>query len=228
MSNNYDGPVLLDDITSYFGFGRAAGGAVSTGPRVLVVNSNPSGVLIAPRGSMALRYDDGNVAIYQNTDGNDDWTQITSGGGTPAPTGSGISVIRQRVTLAELNVANTSTFAAWGTSLPAHSLAIGAMLYVTTPPAGPGLGSLTVTNFMFFGSAFNTIEIQQLFGASAGYQRINNNPNAWNAQNQILIDDTARTHTWSVSADVNLDTLTDCDFTIYTAYFATPQGGALP
>lgn len=61
MSNNFDTPVLLDTGTGtpaapgdYVGFGRAAGTAVSTGPRIYAGTGNPNTVLSAPPGSLYL------------------------------------------------------------------------------------------------------------------------------------------------------------------------------
>lgn len=71
MSNNFDGDILLDDVTAYLGFGRAAGGSSSTGPRILTTDSDPNGVLIAPQGSIALRSDTGEAVI--NKDGGTLW-----------------------------------------------------------------------------------------------------------------------------------------------------------
>lgn len=74
MSNNFDTPVLLDAGIStpavpgdYFGFGRAAGGTVSTGPRIYAGAGNPSGTLVAPIGSLWLRNDGGDPLF--NNDG---------------------------------------------------------------------------------------------------------------------------------------------------------------
>lgn len=81
-SNNFDGVVLLDQGVGsaaspgdYFGFGRAAGGEVSTGPRLLAGTGSPNGVTTAPAGSLWLRTD-GGIQLWQNTDGGTTWVQI--------------------------------------------------------------------------------------------------------------------------------------------------------
>lgn len=66
-SNNFDGPILLDTLSSanYFGFGRAAGTEVSSGPRVMAAAASPP-ASAAPAGSIQLA-SDGRAWI--NTDG---------------------------------------------------------------------------------------------------------------------------------------------------------------
>lgn len=85
MPNCYDTPILLDDGVgtpaapgSYVGFGRAAGGVVSTGPRVYSGDGDPSGVLTAPRGSIWLRTTNGSVQLWQNTNAGTAWQQMGS------------------------------------------------------------------------------------------------------------------------------------------------------
>lgn len=76
MPNNYDGHILLDTATDYIGFGRAAGGVVSTGPRVQAGRANLaalSGTITAPAGSICM-LDTGELAI--NTDGATAWAVI--------------------------------------------------------------------------------------------------------------------------------------------------------
>lgn len=82
MSNNFDQPILLDQgvgstgaPADYIGFGRAAGAAVSTGPRVYAGTGDPNGVLTAPQGSLWLQTDAAGVT-HQNTDGGTTWTQL--------------------------------------------------------------------------------------------------------------------------------------------------------
>lgn len=77
MSNNFDGPVILDDVTDYFGFGRAAGTAVSTGPRIYSRTATPNGALTAPAGSIALANVGGVAHLYINTDGAQTWADTT-------------------------------------------------------------------------------------------------------------------------------------------------------
>ena len=81
MSNNYDTPVILDNGVGtaavpgdYFGFGRAAGTAVSTGPRVYAGTGDPNGVVTAPLGSLWLRTDVG--GFFRNTDAGTTWVAV--------------------------------------------------------------------------------------------------------------------------------------------------------
>ena len=66
MSNNYDTPILLDGgnvavaaQAQYIGFGRTAGTAVSTGPRIFGGTGDPDTNLVAPAGSLYLSSDGG-------------------------------------------------------------------------------------------------------------------------------------------------------------------------
>lgn len=83
MSNNYDGPVILDDgisvasppaVSAYFGFGRTATGTVSTGPRIIAGTGTPNGNVTAPLGSLWLRSDA--AGFFRNTDGATAWTAV--------------------------------------------------------------------------------------------------------------------------------------------------------
>lgn len=83
MSNNFDGPILLDDgltASSYLGFGRNAAGDASTGCRLYAAANlaTINGILTAPRGSLAMLLD-GPTA--RNTDGGTTWELIATGGG---------------------------------------------------------------------------------------------------------------------------------------------------
>lgn len=85
MSNNFDTNILLDNGLgsaaapgAYIGFGRNAGTAVSTGPRIYSLSDSPNGVLTAPRGSIALRTTIGSVQLWQNTDAGTTWQQMGS------------------------------------------------------------------------------------------------------------------------------------------------------
>ena len=78
MSNNFDTPVILDAGVGStaapgdsYGFGRAAGAAVSNGPRIYAGTGDPNGVVTAPQGSLWLRTDGG--TLHQNTDAGTTW-----------------------------------------------------------------------------------------------------------------------------------------------------------
>lgn len=84
MSNNFDGPILFDtlDTTSlanYLAFGRT-GSATPSGPQLGVLNVSPAaGAGVAANlGTLALRYDAGNVSTWQKTGAADTaWTQLS-------------------------------------------------------------------------------------------------------------------------------------------------------
>lgn len=84
MSNNYDGPVLIDNgvgtaaapPAGYLGFGRAAGAEVSSGPRILTGTGDANGTLTAPIGSLWLRTDA--AAVQQNTDSGTTWATLAT------------------------------------------------------------------------------------------------------------------------------------------------------
>lgn len=94
-SNNFDGPVIIDTVdttalTAYFGFGRAAGAIVASGPAVGSLNVDPSAGagVAAELGSLILRRDAGNVAIWQKTTAPDTgWSQAGSLSGSVTLTG---------------------------------------------------------------------------------------------------------------------------------------------
>ena len=83
MSNNFDGPVLLDDgvsttvpvaVSAYFGFGRTGTGSQSTGPRIIAGVGTPDTLVTAPLGSLWLQSD--SAGFFRNTDGATAWTAV--------------------------------------------------------------------------------------------------------------------------------------------------------
>jgi hypothetical protein len=80
MSNNFDGPVILDSLAlneGYLGTGGRAGNQ-SVGPRVSGgVPVDPNGLLTAPQGSLHA----GAATLWQNTDGATTWIPVGGGGG---------------------------------------------------------------------------------------------------------------------------------------------------
>ena len=78
-SNNFDGPVLLDQIDTYLGFGRNFGSDFSFGPRLITTDGAPA--ISAPKGSLALDRDA--PALWLNTDGAGTWVLVAGVG--PAP-----------------------------------------------------------------------------------------------------------------------------------------------
>lgn len=81
MSNNYDGPYIIDDGVgsaaspgSYFGFGRTATGTVSTGPRIYAGTGTPDTVTTAPLGSLWIQTDA--LGFFRNTNGATTWVAV--------------------------------------------------------------------------------------------------------------------------------------------------------
>lgn len=81
--NNFDGNVVIDDGVgtaaapgSYFGFGRAAGGTVSTGPRIYAGTGDPNGTVTAPQGSLWIQTDSA-TDLHRNSDGGTTWLSVT-------------------------------------------------------------------------------------------------------------------------------------------------------
>jgi len=88
VSNNFDGPVIIDQLapTDYFGFGRAAGGSSSTGPRIMPIPANPSAGagIAAPLGTIGLLYTAGAVSLWQKTTAPDTgWVNVGQISGGP-------------------------------------------------------------------------------------------------------------------------------------------------
>jgi hypothetical protein len=86
MSNNFDGPILFDDISTYLGWGRTGFQTDSTGPRIYTRDLDPSVAgLAAPIGSLCLRRTVGLVSVYQKTTAPDTgWVALGGGGGSTA------------------------------------------------------------------------------------------------------------------------------------------------
>ena len=80
MSNNFDGPILLDDPASYLGYGRSGFSSSSTFARLHYAGADPNGVLSAPIGSLAMSP----VGTWQNTDGAFAWVLLSAGSGGTA------------------------------------------------------------------------------------------------------------------------------------------------
>lgn len=92
MANHFDGPVGIDDITatSYFAWLWDATTQAFIGPRIIPITVNPTAGagLAAPLGSIATRYDAGQVSIWQKTTAPDTgWVNVgTISGGALFPT----------------------------------------------------------------------------------------------------------------------------------------------
>lgn len=83
MSNNFDGSILVDQqdttaILNYIGFGRTGFSDESNGPRIGVVNIDPTSIgVAAPLGTLAIRYD--TAQVWQKVGaGNADWSLLGS------------------------------------------------------------------------------------------------------------------------------------------------------
>ena len=75
MSNNFDGPIILDSAALNQGYLGTGGRVVdqSAGPRISGgAPADPNGVLVAPQGSLHLAA----ATLWQNTDGVTAWSNI--------------------------------------------------------------------------------------------------------------------------------------------------------
>lgn len=106
MSNNFDGPVILDSNSleeGYVGFIRS--GSQSTGPRISGGQpDDPNGLLQAPQGSLHLT----DLFLWINTDGVAAWAKMQ--GGSFAPTQQIARIIEAPIGAGALtvNIATTS------------------------------------------------------------------------------------------------------------------------
>lgn len=74
--------ILTKNVVDYYGFGVTLVNGIVTavlGPKVRAVNGAPSGA--DNIGTLAIRYDGGNVSLYQEIDGAGTWAQFLSSGG---------------------------------------------------------------------------------------------------------------------------------------------------
>lgn len=91
--NHFDGPVGIDNLTdadSYFTWGWDAATQSFIGPRIILLTVNPTAGagVVAPVGTLGMRYDAGNVSLWQKTAaGNTSWVNVgTISGGPLFPT----------------------------------------------------------------------------------------------------------------------------------------------
>ena len=84
MSNNFDGPIILDSLALSQGYLGTGGRATdqSVGPRLSGgAPADPNLVLAAPQGSLHM----GAGTLWQNTDGAATWVALGGGGGSISP-----------------------------------------------------------------------------------------------------------------------------------------------
>lgn len=67
--------------------------SIAPGQWFYVTDADPNAVITAPRGSVALRIDAGNVAIYLNTDAATAWAELTSSSATGTVDWTGVSQV---------------------------------------------------------------------------------------------------------------------------------------
>lgn len=67
--------------------------SIATGQRLFVTDADPNTVISATRGSIALRVDAGNVALYLNTDNATAWAELTSSSATGTVDWTGVSQV---------------------------------------------------------------------------------------------------------------------------------------
>jgi hypothetical protein len=134
MSNNFDGPVIIDTIgaTNYFGFGRSGTATDSTGPRIYNVPAAPT--VAAPAGSLALS---SNGGLYFNTDGTlAGWQSLSAAAGAGGQFSSGVTEpVPANVSLVAYDPAAgpmTSTLPQIGVTVP-----IGTKLTLRRPLTNP-------------------------------------------------------------------------------------------
>jgi hypothetical protein len=156
MSNNFDGPVLLDSLdtntlTNILGFGRNQPfGLVATGPVVGALNVDPSaGAGVAANlGSLALRYTGGSVQAWQKTSAPDTgWTLL--GGGSPS------SAVNYMFVWQPGGTAGANVYTDW-TSLYAAAGAVSGLKMIVLDPTFSGDFEITglgnqLSQFQFFG-----------------------------------------------------------------------------
>jgi hypothetical protein len=151
MSNNFDTPVLLDDVNNYFGFGRNLPfGDESTGPRLLVRDLDPSAGagIVAPLGSFLLRNTTGTVQCWQKTGALDtNWTLISGGGSV----GAGYVFV-----LDPAGVAAGNVYIDWPTLYAAASATAGAKLVQVRSAATIPAGVYDVEGWILEGSQDST------------------------------------------------------------------------
>lgn len=68
--------------------------SIATGQRLFVTDADPNTVISATRGSIALRVDAGNVALYLNTDNATAWAELTSSSATGTVDWTGVSQVQ--------------------------------------------------------------------------------------------------------------------------------------
>jgi hypothetical protein len=205
----FNGNIVVGSENS-MGFGISPDPQVleATGPQLLTVLGDPNGSVIAPRGSVALQRD--TAALWQNQDGISTWEAI--GGGS-----SGNLVLKQRVQLGDLPSAvnYTTTFG----PVPANRPILSTLPFVTDAPAGGGVTTCELTSFADAPPGTILFDGGELVGFPS--------PDWWNAirdgsavyaprptaaNYDVLAVD--RLVSFGVTADVNLDTLTNFDVTL--------------
>jgi hypothetical protein len=171
---------------------------------VYTVNSDPSGALSAPQGSLAIRTD--TAQTWQNRNGGTTWTLLNSG----------LMVSKRRIQLADLPANVNAAFNM--EEIPADSPMMGGFVRVTQAPTGGGVTTCTANVMVAPGQ--NIVELQQLVGATnAQYiNPLNNASNALTAESHVFIRSDARTPLLTIAADVNLDTLATFDVTFFVVY----------
>ena len=137
-----------------------------------------------------------------------------------------VSVLQKRIQLADIAVAATETTIDFDADVPAASLVFGAQIYLTTEMAGGGVatGTGTISTLVANGDPITAnflLSVNLLTSTAAlGGFIAGQTPAANSIQNGLLSPYvvTPGTPFVTISADVNLDTLTQFDATFYVFY----------
>jgi hypothetical protein len=129
-------------------------------------------------------------------------------------TSGGITFIKKRVQLADIQVAAGTTTVNFATAIPANALVVGAAAYVTTAMAG---GGAATGEFRVQPSATLAWVMAETVGVTAGFQApLVPTGNASGGYLDVAL--ASFTPYALITADVNLNTLTTFDMTAYLFY----------
>jgi len=186
------------------------------------VVADPSGVLTAPIGSLAIRSD--TAVTYQNTDGGTTWVSLSAGGS--------VTSIQKRIQLGDLPAATTLN-TPFDDAIPADGVILGATYIVTEAPAGGGVVTceLTTGRFPELPAGF-LVPATELVGAPVGYPPLTAVPVSGLAVGMLSGGPTLDGAAWTPyilldAGAVVLNTLTNFDVTCYV-FYTTLTGFTLP
>lgn len=144
-----------------------------------------------------------------------------------------VQVLKQRVQLADIQVAATNTNIPFTAVVPAGAMVVGAALYVSELPQGGGVGSVDVITLFQVGLDGVILRHPELIANGATGFIVPPLCGALSLPGSFLIPiafsqlAAAQAPSVLVTADVNLDTLTNFDVTSYV-FYTTPIGLTVP